>query len=161
MNNDRCSGMSAYVVACIYWIHIDRLWERGLRFARRHRGGRRRRDKPALHRGEICREGMTLAYILVSFIPFGCGRNRGLSAELRYSSLHRGVTEVRGYGGPRPFPLLSVETAVQQPALSSLFRPQPSDIEWHKNLYEIKILHKLSLCARRACPAASVPSVSL
>ena len=29
MNNDRCSGMSAYVFACINQIHIERLWERG------------------------------------------------------------------------------------------------------------------------------------
>ena len=46
----------------------------------------------------------------------------------------------KGYGDPLFPELISVETAVKQPALSSLLRPQPSGMEWHKNVYQIQML---------------------
>ena len=161
MNNDRCSGMSAYVVACIYWIHIDRLWERGLRFAQRHRGGRRGTE------GRInnIRIWHTLLYYIISL---GYRWNRVAGGELLHSSLHRGSTQCEAVGS------FSVETAVKQPALSPLFRPHPnhrkkvqSNAKLRYSLY-IPLCEKaglsrrlrppLCLCARRI-PVPRLPSM--
>ena len=51
---------------------------------------RRRRDKPALHRGEYIRNISICCTFLGVFISFVCGRNRGPGGELLPSSLHRG-----------------------------------------------------------------------
>ena len=132
-------------------------WRVGTRFAQRHRGEQRRQGKPALHRGEFIRNISICCTFLGVFISFGCGRNRGPGGELLPSSLHRGR-----YGEPdHSSDLFSVETAVKQPALSSLFRLKPNRLNCIRMYIKSRYFLYIPLCARRACPAASVSSVSL
>ena len=57
--------------------------------------GRRRQDKPALHRGEFIRNFSICCTFLGVFISLGCGQNRGIRGELLPSSLHRGGRGLR------------------------------------------------------------------
>jgi hypothetical protein len=84
---------------------------------------RRRQDKPALHRGEssgstrLRREQGNRA---------GCFTAVSTEKDREYSWVLR-IPSVQGTGSSSP--------------PDTLFRPQPSDIEWHKNVYQIEILH--------------------
>ena len=66
----------------------------------------------------IHKKYLVLTFLFVFIPKFGCGQNRGLRGELLPSSLHRGST----HDGANL--VISVETAVKQPALSSLFARQ-------------------------------------
>ena len=128
----------------------------GLRLAQRHREARRRRDKPAFSQRKHPRNCEIYRTFLYHSIVLGLGRARGQRGELLPSSLHRGDTL-----GERFWHFLCVngcEAAGSEnsiPAAADRYG-QTKELK-DKTRYCLQIL----LCARRACPAASVSSVSL
>ena len=76
----------------------------------------------------IHKKYLVLTFLFVFIPKFGCGQNRGIRGELLPSSLHRGGRGLRlaqkEYGEPEFSKTFSVETAVKQPALSSMFPRQ-------------------------------------
>ena len=95
MNNDRCSGMSAYVVVCIYWIHIESLWERYYVSHRDTEGDGGGGTSPPCTEG-VYKKNLDLIYI---YVPFHTAWLRPEQRIKRGTALQ--FPAQRGYRGAR------------------------------------------------------------
>ena len=93
MNNDRCSGMSAYVVACINQIHIERLWERSYVSHGDTEGDGGGGTSPPCTEG-IYKKNLDLIYI---YVPFHTARLRPVQRIKRGTASQ--FPAQRGYPG--------------------------------------------------------------